>query len=68
LQSAKDEMTDVHNFGVDAISCHAWNKDKTGIKEKRVYYLLSQQRDVFHGSSDSSISLLFFFYTEVTLV
>ncbi|EZA48435.1 Actin-related protein 2/3 complex subunit 1A [Ooceraea biroi] len=24
-------MTEVHNFGVDAISCHAWNRDKTEV-------------------------------------
>lgn len=24
-------MTEVHNLGVDAISCHAWNKDKTEV-------------------------------------
>lgn len=24
-------MTEVHNLGVDAISCHAWNKDRKGL-------------------------------------
>jgi len=52
-------MTEVHNFGVDAISCHAWNKDKTGTNEKPVY----PQRD---GSNDRFTSSLFF-YAKVAL-
>lgn len=29
--STSQAMTEVHNLGVDAISCHAWNRDKTEV-------------------------------------
>lgn len=41
------KMTEIYNFGVEAMSCHAWNKDNTGLldfffENNFIYYVIDR--------------------------
>lgn len=37
-------MTEIHNLGLDIITCHAWNKDQTGLSTFNFFYIIFMLR------------------------
>ena len=63
------QVAEAHSFGIEPITCHAWNKDKTGIQDDFLFFSERNTRDVVGKSRQGAVSKseIFCFQVEVSL-